>query len=233
MARFFEPRSIAVIGASRERGTVGGELFHNLLEAAWGPVYPVNSAAEVVQSVRAYRSVTEVPPVELAVIAVPGEAAVGAVRECAAKGVRAVVVISAGFGESGAEGIERQRELLAACREAGIRLVGPNCLGVLARADAPLNATFAPAMPCGKGRFRLQSGALGLAMIELATDRSLGISRSRRSETGPTSPQTTCSSTGRVTRRRTWPCSTSNRSATRDASHTSRAASAARSRSWP
>ena len=180
VARFFEPGSIAVIGASRERGTVGGELFHNLLEAGFGgPVYPVNSAAEVVQSVRAYRSVTEVPgPVELAVIAVPGEAAVGAVRECAAKGVRAVVVISAGFGESGAEGIERQRELLAACREAGIRLVGPNCLGVLAtRADAPLNATFAPAMPpAGRAAFVSQSGALGLAMIELATDRSLGIS---------------------------------------------------------
>ncbi len=237
VARFFEPRSIAVIGASRERGTVGGELFHNLLEAGFrGPVYPVNSAAEVVQSVRAYPSVTDVPgPVELAVIAVPGEAAVGAVRECAAKGVRAVVVISAGFGEAGPEGIERQRELLAACREAGIRLVGPNCLGVLTtRPDAPLNATFAPAMPpAGRAAFVSQSGALGLAMIELATDRSLGISSfasiGNRADITPND----LLEYWERTRRRTWRCSTSNRSATRDASHTSRAASAARSRSSP
>ena len=126
MRRFFEPRSIAVVGASRRRGTIGGELLRNLLDSEFpGPVYPV-SPHEVVQSVPAYTSVTSIPgPVDLAVIAVPATAVVQVVDECASKGVGAIVVISAGFAETGEEGRSRQAELLDACRRSGIRLVGP------------------------------------------------------------------------------------------------------------
>ncbi len=177
---FLEPSSVAVIGASRRRGTVGGELFHNLLTAGFpGPVYPVNAAADVVQSVRAYRSVGDVPgPVELAVIAVPAAAVIDAARQCASKGVRAVLVISAGFAEAGPDGVARQQELLRVCREAGMRLVGPNCLGVLNTAPArPLNATFAPSWPgAGPVAFLSQSGALGLAIIDYSTSLDLGLS---------------------------------------------------------
>ena len=125
--------SVAVIGASRERGTVGAEVFHNLLAAGFnGPVHPINPHADVVQSVRAFKSVRDVTgEVELAVVAVPAAAVIDAARECAAKGVKALVVISAGFAETGAEGAARQHELVRICRESGMRLVGPNCLGVL------------------------------------------------------------------------------------------------------
>ncbi len=178
--RFLEPRSAAVIGASRERATVGGQLFHNLIEAGFeGVASPVNPAAEVVQSVRAYASVAEVPsPVDLAVVAVPAAAVIDVARECAAAGVAAIVVVSAGFAETGEEGAARQRELAAVCREAGMRLVGPNCLGVInASAGVRLNATFAPGMPpAGNVGFISQSGALGLALIELARERRLGLS---------------------------------------------------------
>ena len=180
MRHFLAPRSIAVIGASRERGTVGGEIFHNLLDLGFnGPVYPVNASAEVVQSVRAYPTIAEVPgDVELAVVAVPAPAVLDTVRDCADKGVPAVVVVSAGFAETDEEGAARQRELLEICRTAGIRLVGPNCLGILNTAeDVRLNATFAPgAPPQGRVAFVSQSGALGLALIELAGGRDLGLS---------------------------------------------------------
>src|SRR5918994_7464096 len=139
-----------------------------------GPVYPVNAQGKVVQSVRAYPTIAGVRgEVELAVVAAPAPAVSAAVRACAEKGVRAVVVVSAGFAETDDEGAERQRELLEICRGAGIRLVGPNCLGILNTAeDVRLNATFAPgAPPGGRVAFVSQSGALGLAMIELAEGR--------------------------------------------------------------
>src|SRR6266545_3654340 len=154
MRRVLAPRSVAVIGASRRRGTVGGELFHNLLAAGFaGPVYPVNPKATSVQSVAAYPTVDEVPgPVDLAVLAVPAAAVVPVARACAAKGVGALVVLSAGFAESGPEGVERQRDLLAVCRQAGMRLVGPNCLGVINTNPAVrLDATFGYANDLGLG----------------------------------------------------------------------------------
>jgi acetyl coenzyme A synthetase (ADP forming)-like protein len=175
-----EPRSVAVIGASRHRGTIGGEILHNLIEGAFaGPVYAVNSQADVVQALRAYRSIAELPGgVELAVIAVPAEDVLAVARECAAAGVRAMVVISAGFAEAGAEGAERQRELVEVCRNAGIRIVGPNCLGALnSAAGVRLNATFAPhaALP-GRVGFMSQSGGLGIAIIEAAGRLGVGLS---------------------------------------------------------
>jgi acetate---CoA ligase (ADP-forming) len=177
---FLQPASVAVIGASRRRGTVGGEVFHNLLSSGLdGPVYPVNVATDVVQSVAAYRDLESIAgPVELAVIAVPAEAVVDAARDCADKGVRAVIVLSAGFGETGPAGAQREAALLDVCREAGMRLIGPNCLGVLNTSPgASLNATFAPGFPpAGPVGFLSQSGALGLAMIEHTREAQIGLS---------------------------------------------------------
>ena len=174
------PASVAVVGASRRRGTIGGELFHNLLSGGFtGPVYPVNPNADVVQSVAAYRSIGDVPgPVDLAVLVVPAPSAVDVARACAEKGVKTIVVVSPGFAEIGGEGIARQRELLAVCRQAGMRLVGPNCMGVINLAPSvSMNATFSPTAPIG-GRvgFLSQSGALGLAIIEHANRLGLGLS---------------------------------------------------------
>ena len=180
VAHFLEPASVAVLGASRERGTVGGEVFHNLLAAGFnGPVFPVNPRASVVQSVPAFKSVRDVAgDVELAIVAVPATVVVDAARDCAAKGVRALVVISAGFAESGEEGRRRQQELLAVCRENGIRLIGPNCLGILnTSAEMRLNASFGPRYPpAGNVAFLSQSGALGLAIIDFAHQLDLGLS---------------------------------------------------------
>jgi acetyl coenzyme A synthetase (ADP forming)-like protein len=174
------PRSVAVIGASRRRGTVGGELVHNLVAGGFqGVVYPINPAAAAIQSMPAYRSVGDTPgPVEMALIAVPAAGVVAAARECGAAGVRSLVVVSAGFSESGAEGVERQRDLLAVCREHGMRLVGPNCLGVLnTAADVSMQATFMPrAATPGHVGFLSQSGGLGIAIVDAANRLQLGLS---------------------------------------------------------
>lgn len=177
---FLQPRSVAVIGASRQRGTIGGELFRNLLDFGFcGPVYPVNPNAPVVQSVVSYPTVEDVPgPVDLAVIAVPAEHVAEVARQCARKGVRALVVISAGFAEAGEEGRQRQEELVRVCRASGMRLIGPNCMGI-ANSDPAvrLNATFGPSPPKpGRVGFMTQSGALGLAIIEYANLLGIGLS---------------------------------------------------------
>jgi acetate---CoA ligase (ADP-forming) len=177
---FLQPRSVAVIGASRSRGSIGGEVFHNLLAVEFnGPVYPVNPQAEVVQSVSASPSVLDLTgPVDLAIIVVPAALVADAAMECGRKGVRALVVISSGFAEVGDEGRERQRELVRICREYGMRLIGPNCMGVMNTSpDVRLNATFAPAFPPhGRVAFSSQSGALGLAVIDHSSALSLGLS---------------------------------------------------------
>jgi acetyl coenzyme A synthetase (ADP forming)-like protein len=180
VSRFVAPRSVAVVGASRRRGTIGGEILHNLIAGGFtGPLYPVNPHADMLQDLTAYRSVGQIPdPVDLAVVVVPGAHVVDVARECAAAGVRALLVISAGFGETGAEGGSRQRELLAVCRASGMRLVGPNCLGVLNTApDISLNATFA-AHPARSGNvgFLSQSGGIGIAIIEASRRLGVGLS---------------------------------------------------------
>jgi len=174
------PRSIAVIGAGRKRKTIGGEVFHNLMDGGFnGPVYPVNPSADVVQSVRAYKSILDIPgEVDLAVIVVPAKLTMQAARECAQKGVHGMVVITAGFGETGPAGKEMQRELLTIAREAGMRVIGPNCMGVInTHDDIRMNATFSPNAPLqGNVGFLSQSGALGLAVIEYANTLNLGLS---------------------------------------------------------
>jgi acetyl coenzyme A synthetase (ADP forming)-like protein len=180
LQHFLSPRSVAVIGASRSRGTIGGEVFHNLLSFEFaGPVFPVNPKAEVVQAVPAFASVQDIPgPVDLAVIVVPAALVIEAARECGRKGVRAVVVISSGFAEVGEDGRGAQGELLAVCREFGMRLIGPNCMGIMnVSPDVRLNATFAPGVPPhGRVGFLSQSGALGLAVIDYARSLGLGLS---------------------------------------------------------
>jgi acetate---CoA ligase (ADP-forming) len=177
---FLAPHAVAVIGASRRRRTVGAEIMHNLLRGGFtGAVYPVNPNAHIVQGRRAYATVGELPgPVELAVVAVPAAHVPEVARECGAAGVRALLVISAGFAETGAEGAARQRELVAICRESGMRIVGPNCLGVLSTApDVRLDATFAAGVPlAGRVGFLSQSGGLGIAIIEAASRLGLGLS---------------------------------------------------------
>src|SRR5262249_1521520 len=136
-------------------------------------------AAESVQSVRAYRSILDVPgPVDLAVIAVPAAEVLRIVEECIASGVQALVVIPAGFAEVGEAGRARQEQLVVACRKAGVRLVGPNCIGLInPDPNVRLNAPFGPhPPPAGHIGFLSQSGALGLAAIDYARSRGLGIS---------------------------------------------------------
>lgn len=174
------PASVAVVGASRRRGSIGAAVVSNLVAGGFaGGLYPVNPHARTIGGRPAFASVRDVPgTIELAVIAVAAPHVLDAARECAEKGVRALVVLSAGFGEMGAEGRARQEELLAICRSAGMRLVGPNCLGVLNTDPAvALNATFAPgAPPPGRIAFASQSGAYGIAALGLAGRRGIGLS---------------------------------------------------------
>lgn len=175
---FFLPRSVAVIGASPRRGSIGGELFRNVLAGDFvGSTHPINRTGEPVAGVAAYSSMSELPePVELAVICVPASEVLGAAEDALRAGVRALCVISAGFAETGPEGAERQDRLLALVRSRGARLVGPNCLGI-SSATVKLNATFASrAFPPGSIGFSSQSGALGLALLERAEARGLGFS---------------------------------------------------------
>jgi acetyl coenzyme A synthetase (ADP forming)-like protein len=175
---FFQPKSVAVIGASRRRGSIGGELFRNVLAADFsGAAYPVNRDGEPVSGVPAYKSVANVPEVvDLAVVCLPGPLVLDAAEAALASGVKALCVISSGFAEVGAEGRQRQERLLGLVRAHGGRLVGPNCLGI-AVPRLGLNATFGPRpLPPGPIGFSSQSGALGLALLEKASERRLGFS---------------------------------------------------------
>jgi acetate---CoA ligase (ADP-forming) len=175
---FFEPKSVAVIGASRRHGTIGGELFRNVLAADFGgAAYPVNRDGEPVGGVPAYKSIADLPEVvDLAVVCLPGPLVREAAEAALTRGVKALCVISSGFAEVGAEGRERQERLLDLVRAHGGRLVGPNCLGI-AVPRLGLNATFGPRpLPPGPIAFSSQSGALGLALLEKASERRLGFS---------------------------------------------------------
>jgi acetyl coenzyme A synthetase (ADP forming)-like protein len=175
---FFQPQTVAVVGASPREGSIGGELFRNVLRGEFlGTCFPVNKKAAPVAGVHAYPTVAAIgEPIDLAVICLPGGAVLEAAAEALAAGVRALCVISAGFAEVGAEGAARQQELVALVRSHGARLLGPNCLGIAAAAPQ-LNATFGPrALPPGNVGFSSQSGALGLAVLERAAERQLGLS---------------------------------------------------------
>ncbi|HPU13462.1 MAG TPA: GNAT family N-acetyltransferase [Aeromicrobium sp.] len=178
--RIFAARSVAVVGASRRQDSIGQAMIRNLVLGEYaGTVYVVNTQAEAVSGMPAYPSVRDVPgDVEIAIVAVPAEHVNDVVLDCAAKGVHGLVVISAGFAEEGPEGRARQQELLHLCRTHGLRLIGPNCLGIINTAnDVQLNASLAPKMPPqGRVGFFCQSGALGSAILETVAERGLGLS---------------------------------------------------------
>jgi len=174
------PRGVAVIGASRDEHAIGGAILKNLIDAGFtGRILPVNLAASEIQGIRTYASIADVDDdIDLAVIAVPARHVLDVARQCAGRGLRALVVISSGFAETGAEGEALQDELLDICRRSGMRLVGPNCFGVInTDPDVSINATFGPLMPpAGKIGFLTQSGALGLSVIDRTAKMGLGLS---------------------------------------------------------
>jgi acyl-CoA synthetase (NDP forming)/GNAT superfamily N-acetyltransferase len=176
----FRPASIAVVGASRDRRAPGGAVLHALRSGSCPfPVFAVNRAAQTVDGVRAYPSLGAVPEhVDLAIVAVPAAGVTPVAREAAANGVRALIVLSMGFSEADAKGAEREAELLHVARTSGMRVVGPNCMGVSVTDPAcPFNATFGPGAPPG-GSIALasQSGGLGIAALEHCRRRGIGLS---------------------------------------------------------
>lgn len=176
----FRPKSIAVIGASTRKGTIGREILHNLIENEFnGKVFPVNPKASVIHSIKCYSTILDVPDaVDLAIIVVPRDSVRMILEQCGEKGVKGVVVITSGFKETGEEGAEKELELLEVIRKYNMRMVGPNCFGVLnADPNYSMNATFSKTKPpVGSVGFMSQSGALGEAILDYANRLQLGIS---------------------------------------------------------
>lgn len=181
LACILAPRTIAVVGASRAPGSIGHQILANLLAQGFtGAVYPVNPHAHAVCSVRAYASVSDVPDaLDMAVVVVPKDRVLGVAEDCGKAGVKALVVISAGFKEVGAEGAALERELMDIVRRYRMRMVGPNCMGVInADPAVSMNATFALGMPpFGHSAFVSQSGALGVSVLDYAREYGIGISQ--------------------------------------------------------
>lgn len=177
---FFHPQAVAVVGASRDPHSIGYRLVEALVGNRFhGAIYPVNLRAAEIAGLKAYPSLGAVPgSVDLAIIAVPRDAVLAVVDDCAAKGVRAIIVITAGFAETGAEGKQLQDRLAEKVRQQGMRMIGPNCFGLLNTDPAVcLNATFASVFPPpGRVAMSSQSGALGLAILAAAHRLQLGIS---------------------------------------------------------
>lgn len=185
IGRLLRPRSVAVVGASNDEGKLGNAVFRNLLRMnPEASLYPVNPDARHVHGVPAYGSLLDVPgEIDLVVIAVPAASVPGVVEQCATRGVRGLVVISGGFGERGSgderdAGRDEQRRLVASARAHGMRVVGPNCLGIVnTEPDVRLNASLAPLAPMpGRVGFFSQSGALGVTILGEAARRGLGVS---------------------------------------------------------
>ncbi len=178
--RFLHPEKVAVVGASRDRTSIGGMILDHLRQADFsGVVYPVNAAAPYVQGMAAYPSLSACPELpDLVVICVPAARVPEVVEEAAELGIRAVTIISSGFAEIGGEGRERQEAIIDRASQVGMRVVGPNCMGVLnGRADVRMNATFSPTLPRpGRVSMSSQSGALGLAVLDHVESIGLGIS---------------------------------------------------------
>ncbi|MEM2272776.1 MAG: acetate--CoA ligase family protein [Candidatus Bathyarchaeia archaeon] len=176
---FFNPKSIAVVGASREPTKVGHRVLKNLIEGGFsGTLYPINPNADEILGLKCYKSVRDTPSeVDLAVIVVPARAVPSVLEDCGAKGIKGVVIISAGFGETGREGAQLERELVSICRKYGMRMQGPNCLGIISVQNR-VNASFAPAMPLpGNIAFVSQSGALGSAILNWAIGSGIGFTK--------------------------------------------------------
>ncbi|HTS15984.1 MAG TPA: bifunctional acetate--CoA ligase family protein/GNAT family N-acetyltransferase [Verrucomicrobiae bacterium] len=175
---FFSPATVAVIGATEKEGSVGRTIVRNLITSSFGgTVYPVNPNRPSVLSIRAYRRITDIPePIDLAVIVTPAQTVPGIIGECVDAGVKAAIVISAGFKETGADGVELERQILERARRGNLRVIGPNCLGVM-RPPQGLNATFAGGLAhAGSVGFISQSGALCAAVLDWSLREKVGFS---------------------------------------------------------
>jgi acetyl coenzyme A synthetase (ADP forming)-like protein len=180
MKSFFEPKTVVVVGANRERGKIGSEILHNLVAGGFtGRLFAVHPSASSIDGIPAHSRVTIIPgDIDLAVVCVACAEVSAVVDDCIAKGIKALVIISAGFGETGATGRALEQAILEKARTAGIRLIGPNCMGIINTDPAVrLNATFSPVAPIeGRVAFSTQSGALGLAILDYVQELNLGIS---------------------------------------------------------
>jgi acetate---CoA ligase (ADP-forming) len=180
MQPLLTPAAVAVIGASRHDTSIGHRVLKAIVAAGFtGAVYPINPNASELEGLACYPSIGDAPRgVDLAILAVPPHVVIDVVNQCAAAGVKSLIVITAGFAEIGAEGRALQQQLLDTVRGHGMRMVGPNCMGMLNTAtEVQLNASFSPLVPpAGTVAFSSQSGALGLAILELATERRVGLS---------------------------------------------------------
>ena len=181
LSKIMKPKSIAVIGASTKPKTIGSELMQRLRDYKFnGNIYPVNPKGGVIEGFQAYTSVLEIPgEVDLAVIIVPQKFVLGAIDECNQKGIKGICIISAGFKESGKEGAQAEKELVEKVKEYGMRLVGPNCLGVLnTNPSVSMDATFAESLPVrGDIGFVSQSGALGGGILNILKDLNVGFAQ--------------------------------------------------------
>ncbi|MCC6477319.1 acetate--CoA ligase family protein [bacterium] len=177
---FFEPKSIAVVGASRQPGTIGRDMLKKILDFGFnGIVYPVNPSARFVNSIRSYRNVLEIPDsVEMAVICVPKHLALQAIDDCGRKDIKSIIMITAGFSETGPAGAELEKLLFEKVRSYRMRMIGPNCMGVInTDPEVRMDATFAGPKPVpGNIGFLSQSGALGVAILERTAGMQLGLS---------------------------------------------------------
>lgn len=176
----FRPKSIAVIGATNRKGSIGRELLHNVIDYEFeGKVFPVNPTKSVIHSIKCYSTILDVPDmVDLAVVVIPRESALEVVQQCGEKGVKGILMITAGFKETGKAGAELETRVLEQVRESGMRMVGPNCFGIV-NADpmVRLDATFSKLRPSfGKIGLISQSGAMGEAILAQAQDTRLGMS---------------------------------------------------------
>jgi acetyltransferase len=177
----FSPTSIAVLGASSTKGKVGHDIFENILRGGFtGTLYPVNPKAKSILSVKCYKTLLDIPdPIDLAMLILPPRIALQTVKECVKKKVKGIIIVSAGFKEIGGEGAEIENQIKTICKEARIRVVGPNCLGVInPDPKVSLNASFSSRMPRhGNISFISQSGALCTAVLDFAADRGFGFSK--------------------------------------------------------
>ncbi|MGD0572189.1 MAG: acetate--CoA ligase alpha subunit [Sedimentisphaerales bacterium] len=177
--KFFNPKSVAIVGASRQKGKVGYEILHSMIEAGFpGTIYPVNSQADEVEGLKCYPSLTSIGQIpDLVIVVVPAKVVAAVMQECATIGIKAVVVITAGFKEIGEEGRKLEQQIVQIARQAGIRIIGPNCLGLIVPASK-LNASFGGTIPVvGSTGYMSQSGALLAAILDMANANGIGFSK--------------------------------------------------------
>ncbi len=176
---FFNPKSVAIVGASRQKSKVGYEILRSMIDAGFeGPIYPVNSQADEIEGLKCYPSLTAIGKApELVVVVVPAKVVAAVMQECANIGVKAVIVITAGFKEVGEEGRKLEQQVVQIARQAGIRVIGPNCLGIIVP-SSKLNASFGGTLPAvGSTGYLSQSGALLAAILDMANANGIGFSK--------------------------------------------------------